>query len=378
VFVESLGLGDAEPLAERIVECAPTALALHPRAPVLATGTAHGTVVFWDWVLKNRSLELGGQGGPVRALAFDAFGRRLAVADADSLQVWDLSLGYVRLLLAAPNVRTLAFGSDGTCLAAGADDGTIRVWDTRFDLLKVDFAGWLARLPADKRRKTLAARLPSSPAYDSRRALGRAAAQSGVGRMIVAPQGEAPEIKDALTGATHTRLHGATPVDSVAISPDERYAASGAWDRESGQGDIRLWDVHGGRELRRFAGAAGHSTHETVAFSPEGDRLLSAGNGVIHFWDVATGGEIQRFTFPGRFIKRLLFSKDGRLLLAASESSFAPTVPITCVLYDFELGDPLLQFVNCEPEMAFLPTEVLCDSRYGVLTRPHDRARTTP
>jgi WD40 repeat protein len=57
-------------------------------------------------------------------------------------------------------------------------------------------------------------------------------------------------------------------VQSVALSPDGRFALSGSDDRT-----LKLWDVGTGKELRSLRG---HGSHvKSVAFSPNGRFALS-------------------------------------------------------------------------------------------------------
>ena len=106
-----------------------TVLAFHPREPVLASGSADGTV-------RLENVESGAlvaefrQQGEVRAVSFDRGGSMLAVA-SDETRLWDVR--QARLLASLPGTAaSLVFTPDGGRLLAGlAGDGTIQVWDVR-------------------------------------------------------------------------------------------------------------------------------------------------------------------------------------------------------------------------------------------------------
>src|SRR5438876_8092617 len=72
----------------------------------------------------------------------------------------------------------------------------------------------------------------------------------------------------------------------------------GAGDRPDGE--VRLWDVETGEEIRRFKG----HDHEikSLAVSADGKRMLTAGqdNRMI-LWDVDKGTEIRRTEAPSEF-----------------------------------------------------------------------------
>jgi hypothetical protein len=134
---------------------------------------------------------------------------------------------------------------------------------------------------------------------------------------------------------TATLTGHTTHVKSVAFSPDGRLLASGSCGKVGNsfcvQGEIKLWDVASGSLVRTLSGHTGFVF--SVAFSPDG-RLLASGScgqldspgyyipnciqGEIKLWEVATGREVRTLSGHTDFVYSVAFSPDGKLLASGS------------------------------------------------------------
>ncbi|MBF0320468.1 MAG: caspase family protein [Nitrospirae bacterium] len=122
-------------------------------------------------------------------------------------------------------------------------------------------------------------------------------------------------------------------VNSVAISPDGKYALSGSMDNT-----LKLWEIATGKKIRTFTG---HSDRvNSVAISPDGKYALSGSwDKTLKLWDISTGKEIRTFTGHSNRVDSVAISPDGKYALSGSWDS-------TIRLWDIATGKELLQCVS--------------------------------
>jgi tricorn protease-like protein len=98
----------------------------------------------------------------------------------------------------------------------------------------------------------------------------------------------------------------------VAYSPDGEWIASGDWD-----GTVRLWDARTGEFCAKLDNG---DVVKTLAFSPDGSRLVTARQNRLQIWSVATARRLREIEAPAPNILALAFRPDG-VVLAALDGS---------------------------------------------------------
>jgi WD40 repeat protein len=240
---------------------------------------------------------LAASSGGIRRGRGDAPGREYDV------HVWDVSREreLVRLRGHTDRVRCVGFTPNGRQVLSGGADGTVRLWEVE------------GGKPTAQARAPHVLALAVSP--DGTHAL--SAHFPAALHLWKLPSLEEAAVWKGLADIAWT----------LAFSPKGDLAASAGgemdWRRRSaaprGDYDVWLWEAATGRMLHRFKG---HTlTVWSVAFTPDGKRLLSGGaDGTIRLWDVAGKKEHKQLRRAGESlvgVSSLAVTADGRHVVSA-------------------------------------------------------------
>jgi len=232
----------------------------------------------------------------VRALAVAPDGKTLATGDQDGIRIWDLQRRHDCPLLDlvgkeihkgaghATAIFALDYSPDGKMLAAAGDEPCGHLWDVARDKV-------LCSIDSEQDSVASVAFAPD-------------------GKML-AFGGKDGKVQrwDVLHGRGLPPIRGSNHINCLAISADGKRLAV----TSNGPG-VPIWDVTTGTQVLRLGGRP----TDLVAFSPNGDLIVTATLQNLYLWDARTGNEIGTRSGHKDVIDAIAFSPDGTLIASAS------------------------------------------------------------
>jgi WD40 repeat protein len=320
-----------------------------PDGLLLASGSSDKTIKLWD--VKSRSLitTLAGHTDRVNSVSFSPDGSILASgSEDDTIKLWDVkNRSLITTLTGINMVNSVSFSSDGSILASGngmltgssgdsGGDVSINLWDVKskslittlsgqtYPVYSVSFSPDGSLLASGNFDNTI--RLYTIKLWDvkSRSLITTLEGHTeDVESISFSPDGSIlasasyKEIKlwDVKSRSLITTLAGHTDrVNSVSFSPDGSILASGGDDVT-----IKLWDV---KNRSLITTLAGHTDQvNSVSFSPDGSFLASGGgyrDKTINLWDVKSRSLVTTLAGDTHRVDSVSFSPDGSILASGS------------------------------------------------------------
>jgi WD40 repeat protein/serine/threonine protein kinase len=247
--------------------------------------------------------------------------------------LWRLCHADLLTLPLAQHVTAVAFSPDGRTLAAGYQDGTIRLLDT----------------VTGKER-------PGPPRHP--RSVGFLAFAADGQRLLSAGRG----LEGGLSTLTELRVWDGTeqppravpgfprPSFALAISPDGKRFALAPRPPPSptpSELTVQVCEMDTGRPVLTLRGHK--HTPGRLAFSPDGEHLVSASARELLLWDLTKEGQPQVLGDPGQAVSDLAFSPDGRRLARVGRTANAESVWVR----DLKTGGDVLSLPNAGSHVVF-------------------------
>jgi WD40 repeat protein len=228
----------------------------------------------------------------INALAYAPDGTRLASGGRDhTVRVWDVRTGKQLFFFAEHQgqIRSLAYSADGKKLASNCGKGELIVWD-------LDSGKPVHRVHSPKERVYGLAFSPD----------GKVLAAGCTGGLI--------RLYEVAGWKERVPLKGQSPH----VSPAAFFEGGAKLLTVGSDRTLRVWEIASGKEIRHFGGAP--NAFSSMAISPDG-KTVTGGfpAGVLVVWDIATGKELRRIHQGSiAFVGSVAYSPDSRVLAAAN------------------------------------------------------------
>lgn len=263
--------------------------------------------------------------GVITSVSFysDEDGTRVASGSSDkTVRIWDAKTGQQQEELNGHRDRVLsvAFSQRNNLVVSGSGDRTVRVWNAKTGQELCEIKGHTGYVQS----------VAFSP--DGTR-VASASSDKTVRIWDVKTQQQLHELK-ALGGFTRTgtRQSRSARTTSVAFSPDGTCVVGGGYD-----GTVRIWkiDAEKGQLLPELKGHSGPVN--SVSFSWDGKRVVSAGEDkTVRIWNAETGQQVQELKFYSSRVRSVSFSQaqgDNRVATGAWDG--------TVRIWDGETGEQI-------------------------------------
>jgi len=322
------------------------------------------------------------------AIAYSPDGSVLASGAADgTIKFWDIKSGRLKRTLKAhsDSVEALSYSADSKILASSSSDGSIKLWEVKSGQLKQKFEGvgeWVKVLSYSPDGLVLA-----FESYNTIKLLNVKSGQvmqtleghkKSIEALSYSPDSNvlasassdgSIKLWDAKLGQLKQTLKGHEKwVRALSYSADGNVLASASSD-----GIIKLWETKSGQLKLIVEGHKG--SIEALSFSPNGDVLASASNnGTIKLWDVKSGHLKLSFKGDEDGVFALSYSPDGHELAFLSEGKTIKLWDTKSEKFkqDFQYNNDLIHSVSYSPDGSVLAstsykTIKLWDTKSGEL-----------
>ena len=249
----------------------------------------------WEWYYLNGVchqdlLTIKADSNQLWSVTWSPDGTRLATGGSEgTVKIWDAVQGHLLSTLSGHQggVLAVAWSPDGRRIASGGQDNTVKIWD-----------------PEAAKAVTLAGHL---------QAVKGVAWSSDSQQLASCSDDGTVRIWDPASGGWVRTFAATNEIYEVAWAGDgTRLAASG------GKGVFKCWEVSSGRELWNLPPNSGVDTL-TAAWSPDGTQLATGGaDNAVSFRDAVTGTNLTSFYDNQNEVLSVAWNQDGTFLASAT------------------------------------------------------------
>ena len=308
-------------------------VAFSPDGQTILSGSADDTIKLWDKNTGKLIHSLKGHSSTIEAIAISPDGQTVLSGSMDNtIKLWDKNTGQLicSFLGHTGKVNSVAFSPDGQTILSGSDDNTIKLWDKHANQAIRSLEGHSDRVSFMTFSPDGQTIISGSQDYTVKiwdRNTGRLIGQLEgdqqdfieMNSLVLSPDGQTIllgqcygtiESWDKNTGHHIRSFEGPSGkiVTAIAFSPDKRFILSKSVDKTA-----KLWNINTGRILHSLEG---HNDRVcVVAFSPDGQIMLSGSGNTIRLWDRDTGKLIRSLEGQWQWVT---FSPDGQTILSRS------------------------------------------------------------
>ena len=305
-------------------------IVISPDEHLISSGD-DGSIRFW---IEGKCLRtIMAHQKPVWTIAISPNGSLIASGSVDNtVKLWDRTGVHLATLQHQGAVSRVAFSNNGIYLATASYDRTVRIWDisSKRQLKTLPHNDWVQSLVfvGDSLITCSRDRQIRYWNVNTERVENTIDSYSnGIWAIAVSPDSkqiastndeQTIQLWNVASNKIERVLRGhAKSIWSVAYSYDSRFLASASDDCT-----VRIWNKLTGRLYRTIQG---NSWFWTVAFDPNDSSILATAgaNSSIQFWNINTGKVVKTFNGHTDIIRQIAFDSEGRYLASCGLDSTA-------------------------------------------------------
>jgi WD40 repeat protein len=308
-----------------------------PDGKHIVTTSADKTARLWDFPPQDaeplKSHALLGHAESVQKAIFSGDSKRLlSISDDLSIRVWQVTTGALIATLKGHQriITSATFSHDGRTVLTASEDDTARIWTIEptadFFALDGEEAAVFGSFRADGKQLVTTfedgtVRIWNSETEPSpeRRLKGHDQAvvsayfSSDATEILTASLDGTARIWDLKSGRELARLEpDKSPLSNSVYSPDERFVLTATQN-----GLATLWQA--GKRVKDFK--SNDSELFSAAFSPKGEKIVTASDNHARIWDIESGKLLAALDGHTGACRTAAFSSDGRWVLTAGDTT---------------------------------------------------------